>query len=160
MGRAIRKRVFGQWRPRSAGSFSQSDQGIRCPLTKSLDTTNISLESKCPDETACAGRFWICVYLHMFEDTFSIDVAHLITVVLTQSLVWPGIHMLSIRVILPVKREIICFWPSMCVCVWRWGGGGGGLGGGCVRACVCMCMCVCVSFIHLFVLFIICLLVL
>ena len=39
--------IIGQRMPRSA----QSDQSFRCPQTESLGTTDISVESKCPDET-------------------------------------------------------------------------------------------------------------
>ena len=45
--------ICGQRRPRSACASSQSDQGLRCPLTESLDTIYIyiSMEIICPDET-------------------------------------------------------------------------------------------------------------
>ena len=32
--------ICGQRRPRSAGISAQSDQGLHCPPTESLDTTN------------------------------------------------------------------------------------------------------------------------
>ena len=41
MGLAMRKRSFGHMRaarPRSACASAQSDQGLHCPLTESLDT--------------------------------------------------------------------------------------------------------------------------
>ena len=39
MGRAVRKCVFGQRRPRSECAHAQSDQGLPCPPAKSLATT-------------------------------------------------------------------------------------------------------------------------
>ena len=44
LGHAMRKCAFGscmwgQWRPRSDCADAQSDQGLHCPLTESLDTT-------------------------------------------------------------------------------------------------------------------------
>ena len=41
--------ICGQRRPRSACASAQSDQGLHCPLTESLDT--IRMESKAPDDT-------------------------------------------------------------------------------------------------------------
>ena len=37
--RTVSLGVCGQWKPRSACASAQSDQGLRCQLTKSLDTT-------------------------------------------------------------------------------------------------------------------------
>ena len=48
----------------------QSDQGLHCPLTESLDTT-LFMEILC----ACAGRSQKHI-LRIREDTFSLDAAH------------------------------------------------------------------------------------
>ena len=44
--------ICGQRRPRSACASAQSDQGLRCPLKDSLDTTKCINGEKCPDETS------------------------------------------------------------------------------------------------------------
>ena len=51
MGHAMRKRVSGicgQRRPRSACAFAQSDQGLHCPLTESLDTMECMNDEQTP----------------------------------------------------------------------------------------------------------------
>ena len=53
----MRKPVFGicgQRRSRSECAFAQSDQDLRCPLKESFDSINVSVESKCLNETAHA----------------------------------------------------------------------------------------------------------
>ena len=44
--------ICGQRRPRSACPSAQSDQGLRCPLTGQMTLQNVSMGSKCPDETS------------------------------------------------------------------------------------------------------------
>ena len=58
-----------------ADSDAQSDQGIRCPLTESLDTIKFI---KCLDETLRMRgiNLNLCI-LRTFEDTFSLEVAHI-----------------------------------------------------------------------------------
>ena len=52
MSRAQRKCVFGACvDSKGPDQTAQSDQGRRCPLPESLDTTNVSMESRGPDET-------------------------------------------------------------------------------------------------------------
>ena len=43
--------ICGQRKPRSACASAQSDQGLHCPLTKSLDTTECIMERKGPEDT-------------------------------------------------------------------------------------------------------------
>ena len=43
--------MLGQRRPRSDCASAQSDQGLRCPLTKSLTLYTDSMGSKCPNNT-------------------------------------------------------------------------------------------------------------
>ena len=57
-----------------------SDQGLRCPLTESLDTIyNVSMESKCPDENLRMHgiNLNLCI-LRVFEDTLLLGTAHFI----------------------------------------------------------------------------------
>ena len=49
--------IYGQQRPRSDCAFAQSDQGLHCPLTESLDTTGCMLRD--------CGISW--VYLLLFS---------------------------------------------------------------------------------------------
>ena len=46
--------ICGQRRSRSDCASAQSDQGLRCPLTESFDSINVSVESKCLNETVHA----------------------------------------------------------------------------------------------------------
>ena len=49
----------------------QSNQGLCCLLTESLNTTE---SSKCPDEILCMRRMNLnLLILRMLEDTFSLD---------------------------------------------------------------------------------------
>ena len=75
--------IRGQRRPRSACTSAQSDQGLHCPLTKSLDTTEyINREQRHGWLCACAGlcefsdfaharRFFIAVLFWFLSDPSS-----------------------------------------------------------------------------------------
>ena len=47
----------------------QSEEGLCCPLTDLLDTTEVSMESKCPFDTLhmCGMNMNVC-FLRMLED--------------------------------------------------------------------------------------------
>ena len=66
MGHAMRKRSSGyaDGRPRSACTSMQSDQGLQCPLTESLDTKD-SVESQSLDGTlGMHGMNWsLCILI-------------------------------------------------------------------------------------------------
>ena len=69
--------ICGQRRPRSACASAQSDQGLRCPLTDSLDTTEYMSRAKARMiRCACAGprMIWLHI-LRIFEGAFSLDAA-------------------------------------------------------------------------------------
>ena len=51
-----------QRRPKSACASIQSDQGLHCPLTESLNTLNVSIEIKCPDESLRMRRINLNVH--------------------------------------------------------------------------------------------------
>ena len=77
--------ICGQRMPRSACAFAQSDQGFRCPQTESLET------KECFNGEQMPG--WDCTFVHwdmnphvirMFEGTFSLDAARIITVLTKQ----------------------------------------------------------------------------
>ena len=69
--------IYGQCRPRSACAFAQADQGLHCPLTKSMDTIVYVItrmpRSDCMDLHA---HLDLCC-LHMAEGSFP-HVTHLI----------------------------------------------------------------------------------
>ena len=77
--------ISGQQRPRSACACAQSDQGLRCPLTESLDTTECFNEEQCPDETLCMRRINLnlCI-LRMLDGTFSLGAAEIMVISLFQ----------------------------------------------------------------------------
>ena len=56
----------------------QSDQGFHCPPKESVDTTE-GMESKGPDDTLRMRQDDLnqCI-LHMFENTFPLEAAHMI----------------------------------------------------------------------------------
>ena len=73
-----------QRKPRSTCASAQSDQAIHCPLIESFDIT------ECTDREQRTGRCFAHVLDHvnphilrMFEYTFSIGVAHFVTVKIT-----------------------------------------------------------------------------
>ena len=73
MGCSLLKPVFGQIR-----TSVQSDQGLHCPLTESLDTT------ECMNGKQRAGWYFehgqddlnLCIF-HMFKRTILLDVPHI-----------------------------------------------------------------------------------
>ena len=67
--------ICGQRRPRSACASAHSDQGLRCPQTESLDTKGVNGKQM---HLAYLSACDVNPYnLRMFEDTFSLDAAHL-----------------------------------------------------------------------------------
>ena len=70
--------ICGQWRPRSAWAFVQSDQGLQCPLTESLDTTEHMNREQRPRWYLAHVQddLNLCI-LRMFKGTFSLDMAHI-----------------------------------------------------------------------------------
>ena len=66
MGRAMRKRVYGDMRkrrPRSACAFAQSNQGLHCTLTESLYTTEcMSKQQRQDDSLRMRSIIWICAF--------------------------------------------------------------------------------------------------
>ena len=75
-GKNVSSGICRQRRPRSACASAQSDQGLLCPRTMSLDTTEyMNMESKGTDNILHMRRM-IC--LRMFEGTFLLDTAHII----------------------------------------------------------------------------------
>ena len=70
--------MCGQRRPRSACASAQADQGLRCPLTDSLDTTECINREQRPDETLrMRGMNLNLCILRMLEDSFSLGEVHL-----------------------------------------------------------------------------------
>ena len=69
--------ICGQRMPRSDCASAQSDQGLRCPLTESLDTIECN-NGKMPgwDSAHEWNDLNMCI-LRMLEDTFSLGAAHL-----------------------------------------------------------------------------------
>ena len=66
-------------RPRSDCADAQSDLGLRCPLTESLDTTEcMNGEQKLGLQFAHAQDDQNLGILRMFDGTFSLDAAHII----------------------------------------------------------------------------------
>ena len=70
--------IRGQRRPRSACASVQSDQGLHCPLTESLDTT------ECMNGVQSLGKYFAHAQddlnmsiMRMFEGTLLLDTAHL-----------------------------------------------------------------------------------
>ena len=67
--------IFEQRRSRQACTSAQSDQGLHCPLTKSVDTT------ECMNGQQRPGCYFAHAQddlnLRMFEGTFSLDVAQI-----------------------------------------------------------------------------------
>ena len=58
--------ICGQRRPRSACAFAQADQGLRCPLTESMDTIIYFDEqkmSRTDDTDAQADRCHHCLLM-------------------------------------------------------------------------------------------------
>ena len=69
-----------QQRPRSAWASIQSDQGLHCPLTESLDTTEcISGEQRSGLYFTHSQDDLNLQILHMFEGTYSLDAAQLLS---------------------------------------------------------------------------------
>ena len=63
--------ICEQRRPRSACASAQSDQGLHCPLTESLDIAEYMNGDQGPDETLRMRRMNLnlCVF-RLFVDTF------------------------------------------------------------------------------------------
>ena len=70
--------IHRQGKPRSA----QSDDGLRCPLTESLDTLERINGVQCPDKNLRIRGMNLtpCIF-RMLKDTFSLDAAQIIWVV-------------------------------------------------------------------------------
>ena len=70
----MQKRVFGhmrQLRPRSDCASAQSDQGLRCPQTESLDTTECFNREQMPRRDFVHVQDGVNPHvLRMFEGTF------------------------------------------------------------------------------------------
>ena len=58
--------------------ISGPDQGLLCPLTDSLVTTEFSMVNKCPDETFRMHGMNLNLHLRMLEDSFSSNMAHML----------------------------------------------------------------------------------
>ena len=70
----------GQRRPRSDCASAQSDQGLPCPLIESLDTTECLNEEQRPIRYIAYAQYNLNLrILHILEGTFSLGVAHLIS---------------------------------------------------------------------------------
>ena len=70
--------MCGQRRPRSACASAQSDQGLHCPLTESLDTIEcMNGEQKPGWYLAHAQDDLNLRILRMFVGTFSLDVVRI-----------------------------------------------------------------------------------
>ena len=54
--------------------YAPRSLGIPCPLTESLNTINVSMESKCPDETLRMRG--MNLYFAHAGNHFSLDAAH------------------------------------------------------------------------------------
>ena len=71
--------MWGQRRPRSDCADAQSDQGLRCPLTESLDTTEYMTEKQGPGLYFAHAQDDLNLrILRMFEGTFSLDTVHIL----------------------------------------------------------------------------------
>ena len=71
----------GQRRARSACASAQSDQGLRCPLTESLDTIErINGEQMSRWDLRRRGMNLIMCILLMLENIFSLGAAHIVIV--------------------------------------------------------------------------------
>ena len=78
----MRKRVWayicGQRRPRSACASTQSDQGLHCPQTDSLNTTECMNGEKGPDDILrMRTMIWICAICTCVKDIVWLDATHL-----------------------------------------------------------------------------------
>ena len=75
MGHAMRKRVFGHMRTAQAKLRLE-------PLQNHLTLQNVSIEDECTDEISCmrGKNLNMCVFLRMLEDTFTLDVVHLMNI--------------------------------------------------------------------------------
>ena len=72
--------MFEEQRPRSDCASAQSDQGLRCPQTKSLDTKECFNGKQKPGWDFAHVQDGVNPHiLRMFEDTFSHDVANIIS---------------------------------------------------------------------------------
>ena len=67
-----------QWRPRSAWASMQSDQGLHCLLTESLDTTECMKGEQKPRWYFFMPRMiWICKFCACWKALFFFDAAHM-----------------------------------------------------------------------------------
>ena len=62
--------ICGQRRPRSACASAQSDQGLRCPLTKSLNFIECINREQYPDETSRMRELNLNAHLAHAQGTF------------------------------------------------------------------------------------------
>ena len=70
----------GQWRPRSACASTQSEQGLRCPQTDSLDTIECISREQIPGWRFEYMQDYVNMHtLRIFEGTFSLEAAHLMS---------------------------------------------------------------------------------
>ena len=70
--------IWGQQRPRSDCSDEQSDQGLSCPQTESLDTIECCNGEKIPPWYFAHDQNdrYLCIW-RLFDGTFSLDTAHM-----------------------------------------------------------------------------------
>ena len=110
--------ICGQWRPRSACASVQSDQGLHCPLTKSLDTTEFmngeqrhrwyfAYVQKDLNFTYVQRHISLHVPIHVWHRTWK-------TMIFLLGLTW------NLYTFLPAERDTVAKFPSILSTESKW----------------------------------------